>query len=82
MDQKTKDEPMDQFARLAPAFLKRGGLVLFLIMAGLLASKFLVTAEQESPSEEKILQKLDKLLNGQEEIKKELEVIKVRVTAR
>jgi len=75
-------------------FLKKVLWVLFLIIFGIFLLKALSVAQQDTPIEEKILQKLgvileaqskiqnalDKILSNQEEIKKELEIIKIRAT--
>ncbi|MDP2940384.1 MAG: hypothetical protein Q8O13_09980 [Candidatus Omnitrophota bacterium] len=69
-------------------------LLLIFLLSGIFLSKIFVSAQQDTTFEEKILKKLEaikeaqsnnqealnKILNSLEDIKKELEVIKIRAT--
>ncbi len=83
------------FLELIPFFLRKRGRVLFFFFLGIFLLKILLCAAQEQiPLEERIFQKLgaileaqskiqnalDKILSNQEEIKKEIEIIKIRAT--
>lgn len=86
----------NNFLNGAMVFLKKWRWVLFFVVLAGFLSKALVSAQQEIPVEEKILQKLEvvlqtqsklqdslnTVLSNQEEIKKELGVVKIRVSSR
>lgn len=86
----------NNFLNGAIIFLKKWRWVLFFVVLAGSLSKALVSAQQEIPAEEKILQKLEvvletqsklqdslnTVLSNQEEIKKELEIVKIRASSR
>lgn len=80
---------------LSRYFSKKSGLFLLIfIVSAILFSRIFVSAQQDSTLEEKILQKLETVIKAQsdnqgalntilsrlDEVKKELEVIKIRAT--
>lgn len=90
-----EDMPTEKndFMKPFSLFFKKVCLVLFLIIFCIFISKLFCNAQQDMSLEEKILDKLEalvegqtdiqdalnKILSNQEDIKKELDVIKIRI---